>query len=164
MVPPNYQDRAIPNRVGFSFLPKLQIIGSCSLTSKYKIELSHFKRHILLLQKSRAHLKNSAIVSDGQWHQQTAFCQHPGWQMTINIPLPPGIWPTWDPPSHSQLVPHLPLPFCSCGLRSALQPALTDPEWGISCLACSVSRARKIRQATNSPGTFIESENYLPTT
>lgn len=95
------------NKVGFSFLPKLQIIGSCSLTSKYKIAGSHFKCHILSLQRSRAHLRNPAIVSDGQWHQQTAYCQHPGWQMTITMPQPPGIWAIWDPVSHSQLVPHL---------------------------------------------------------
>lgn len=30
--------------------------------------------------------------------------------------LPPGSWATWDPLSHSQLVPHLPPPSCSCGL------------------------------------------------
>lgn len=97
------------NNVGFSFLPELQIIGSCSVTSKYKRAGSHFKCHILFLRRSWAHLKNSAIVSDGQWHQQTAYCQHPGRQMTITIPLPPGIWAIWDPASHSQLVPHLPL-------------------------------------------------------
>lgn len=67
---------------------------------------------------------------------------------------------TWDPPSHSQLVPHLPLPSCSCRFQPASRPALTDPEWGVSCMACSVSRARKIRQAANSPGTFTEFESY----
>lgn len=104
------------NKVGFSFLPKLQIIGSCSLTSKYKIAGFHFKCHILSLRRSRAHLRNPAIVSDGQWHQQTVYCQHPGWQMTITMPPPPGIWAMWDPVSHSQLVPHLQLRtpgFCS---------------------------------------------------
>lgn len=55
---------------------------------------------------------------------------------------------TWDPPSHSQLVPHLPLPSCSCRFQPASLPALADPEWGVSCLACSASRARKIRQPT----------------
>lgn len=97
------------NKVGFSFLPKLQIIGSCSLTSKYKTAGSRFTCHILLLQRSRTRLKNSAVVSDGQWHQQTAYCQHPGWQMTITIPMLPGIWAIWDPGHHRQLV--LPLPL-----------------------------------------------------
>lgn len=139
------------NKVRFSFLLKLQIIGSSSLTSKYKIAALHFKCHILLLQRNRAHLKNSAIVSDGQWHQQTAYCQHPGWQMTIKVPLPPGTWAIWDPVSHSQLVPHLPL--LSGAVDSSL--LLYNLQWQTQHgkIDCSVSGARKIRQAINSPGT-----------
>lgn len=81
LVVPNYQYWSTSQKSWVFFLT--QSLESWQLfASKYKIAASHFKCHIISLQKSRAHLKNVAIVSDVQWHHYTAFCQRSRWRMT----------------------------------------------------------------------------------
>lgn len=99
-------------------------------------------------------------MSDVQWHHYTAFCQRPSWQMT-GSPCPPGIRALWGSPSHRQLVsqlPHYQAAAVDSGAKDNLLWQIQNE--GPAAWLVQFSRARKIRQATNSLGTFVAFENY----